>query len=110
VFTVRWDLPFTHLLPAFDAYPGFDPGPVRLGFMVDKVAQGKVLRVLWFPRVNNIPPVFRTHRHQHVALNGRTNGRSVEAFKKQCLSLIGDYWIEKYTNFFFTLKVSKVSF
>ena len=38
--------------------PGFDPGPVHVGFVVDKVALGQVLpRVLRFSFVNFIPPV-----------------------------------------------------
>ena len=37
--------------------PGFDPGSVHVGFMVDKVALGQVLpRVLRFSPVNFIPP------------------------------------------------------
>jgi hypothetical protein len=38
--------------------PGFDPGSVHVGFVVDKVARGQVfLRVLRFSPVNFIPPV-----------------------------------------------------
>jgi hypothetical protein len=38
--------------------PGFDPSPVHVGFMVDKVALGQVSpRVLRFSPVNLIPPV-----------------------------------------------------
>jgi hypothetical protein len=38
--------------------PGFDPGSVHVGFVVDKVALGQVFpRVLRFPPVNFIPPV-----------------------------------------------------
>ena len=38
--------------------PGFDPGSVHLGFVVDKVAVGQVfLRILRFSPVNFIPPV-----------------------------------------------------
>jgi hypothetical protein len=38
--------------------PGFDPGSVHMGFVVDKVALGQVfLRVLRFSPVNFIPPV-----------------------------------------------------
>jgi hypothetical protein len=38
--------------------PGFDPGPVHVGFVVDKVALGQVFpRVLRFSPVNFIPPV-----------------------------------------------------
>jgi hypothetical protein len=38
--------------------PGFDPGLVHVGFVVDKVALGQVFpRVLRFSPVNLIPPV-----------------------------------------------------
>ena len=38
--------------------PGFDPKPVHVGFLVDKVAFGQVFpRVLRFSHVNFIPPV-----------------------------------------------------
>jgi hypothetical protein len=38
--------------------PGFDPGSVHVGFVVDKVALGQVfLRVLRSSPVNFIPPV-----------------------------------------------------
>jgi hypothetical protein len=40
--------------------PGFDPGLVLVGFVVDKVALGQVFpRVLRFSPVNFIPPVLR---------------------------------------------------
>jgi hypothetical protein len=43
-------------LPALS--PGFDPGSVHVGFVVDKVAMGQVFpRVLRFSPVNFIPPV-----------------------------------------------------
>jgi hypothetical protein len=38
--------------------PGFDPGSVHVGFVVDKVALGQVFpRVLRFSPVSFIPPV-----------------------------------------------------
>jgi hypothetical protein len=38
--------------------PGFDPGSVHVGFVVDKVALGQVFpRVLRFSPVNFIPPL-----------------------------------------------------
>jgi hypothetical protein len=38
--------------------PGFDPGSIHVGFVVDKVALGQVFpRVLRFSRVSFIPPV-----------------------------------------------------
>jgi hypothetical protein len=40
--------------------PGFDPGSVHVGFVVDKVALGQVFpRVLRFSPVNFIPPVLQ---------------------------------------------------
>ena len=76
--------------------PGFDPGPVRLRLMVDKVALGQVVpRVLRFSPVI-IPPVFHTH-HLNVTLNRRTIGRSLGTFKQsRAVSDIGEYWPEKY--------------
>ena len=39
--------------------PGFDPGSVHVGFVVNKVTLGQVFsRVLRFSPVNLIPPVF----------------------------------------------------
>jgi hypothetical protein len=76
--------------------PGFDPGPVRARFMVDKMALGQVvLRVLRFSPVI-IPPIFYTH-HLNVTLNRRTNGRNLGTFKQsRAVSDIGEHWIEKY--------------
>jgi hypothetical protein len=40
--------------------PGFDPGSVHVGFVVDNVALGQVFpRVLRFSPINFIPPVLR---------------------------------------------------
>jgi hypothetical protein len=37
--------------------PGFEPGSVHMGFVVDKVALGQIfLRVLRHPPVNIVPP------------------------------------------------------
>jgi len=69
--------------------PGFDPGPVRVRFMIYKVALGQVfLRVLRFSPVI-IPPVFRTH-HLNVILIRRTIGRSLGTFKQTVLSRISE--------------------
>ena len=44
----------------FTADTGFDPGPVHMGFVVDKVALGQAcLRVLQFSPVSIILPVLR---------------------------------------------------
>jgi hypothetical protein len=56
--------------------PGFDPGSVHVGFVVDKVALGQVFpRVLRFSPVDFIPPVLHykenekntKHLHRRVA-------------------------------------------
>jgi hypothetical protein len=42
--------------------PGFAPGSIHVGFVVDRVAMGQVfLRVLRFSPVNNIPPLLHIH-------------------------------------------------
>jgi hypothetical protein len=44
--------------------PGLNPRPVRVGFVVGKVALGQAfLRVLWFSSVSTIPPVLHIHLH-----------------------------------------------
>jgi hypothetical protein len=41
---------------------GFDPRPVNVGFVVDKVALGQVsIPVILLSPVTIIPPIFRTH-------------------------------------------------
>jgi len=84
---------------------GFDPGSVRVRFVVDKVALRQVvLRVLRFSPVI-IPPVFHTHhlnvtlnrRTIDVTLNRRTTGRCLGTFKQsRAVSDIGEHWTEKY--------------
>jgi hypothetical protein len=58
--TLRWAVPWLRRLAAGlpPRRPGFDPGSVHVGFVVDKVALGQVFpRVLRFSPVNYIPPV-----------------------------------------------------
>jgi len=83
----------SHRLPPWR--PGFDPGPVRVRFVVDKVALGQaVLRVLRFSPVI-ILPIFHTH-HLNVTLNRRTIGRSLGTVKQsRAVSDIGEQWTEK---------------
>jgi hypothetical protein len=51
--------------------PGFAPGPIYVGFVVDRVALGQVLlRVLRFSPVIIIPPGF----HAHISSEGRPVG------------------------------------
>jgi hypothetical protein len=55
-----WTVPWLRRLVAGirPRRPGFDPGSVHVGFVVDKVALGQVfLRVLRFLPVSFIPPV-----------------------------------------------------
>jgi hypothetical protein len=54
--TVPW---FRRLVAGLSPWkPGFDPGSVHVGFVVDNVALGQVFpRVLRFSHVNFIPPV-----------------------------------------------------
>jgi hypothetical protein len=58
--TVRSAVPWLRLLAAGlpPRRPGFDPGSVHVGFVMDKVTLGQVfLRVLRFSPVSFIPPV-----------------------------------------------------
>jgi len=53
--------------------------------VVEKVALlQSFLLVLWFFPIIFAPRILRTHPHIHVALSGRTNGRSMETFRNQC--------------------------
>jgi len=54
--------------------------------MVYEVAMRQVfLPAFRFCLVSVIPPLLHTRRRLHVALTGRTNGPSLEAFKKAML-------------------------
>jgi hypothetical protein len=69
------------------AYPslrrrGVDPTPVRLRFMLHKVALGQgVLSVRRFSRVSIIPPMLHTHLYLNPNVIRRTSGRSLVTFK-----------------------------
>jgi hypothetical protein len=79
--------------------PGFSPGSVYVGFVVDKVALGQVFpRVIRFSHVNFIPPVLHykeKRKKQSSSLQGLQNkpqgcGESVASAawpftKKKCL-------------------------
>jgi hypothetical protein len=71
--------------------PGFDPGPVLLRFVMDRIAVGLVfLRILRGFPVTTISPMVRTHLHPHTAVSRRTSGRGLESFKHSCpLSDVG---------------------
>jgi hypothetical protein len=52
--------------------PGFDPGSVNVGFVVDEVALGQVfLGVLRFSPVNFIPPVIIIRKNEKKNLHHR---------------------------------------
>ena len=85
------------------------PVPVLVRLLVDKVTLGQVfLRVLRFSAVIIIPPMLPTPLYLHVAVNRRTNGRSLGAFQKQSYFGNGAHWIEKY--FFLSLKELNISY
>jgi hypothetical protein len=53
----------------------FDPRPVPVRLVVDKVALGQVsLPVLRFPPVSILPPPLHIHLHLHAAVIRRRNG------------------------------------
>jgi hypothetical protein len=71
-----WAVPWLRQLVPGLSPPGFDPGSVHVGFVVDKVALGQVFpRVFRFSPVNFIPPVLHykdkwkntNHLHHRVA-------------------------------------------
>jgi len=39
------------------------------GFVVDKVAPGLLLRIIWSSAVSTIPPIFHTHTHTHTHIS-----------------------------------------
>ena len=57
--------------------PVFDPGPVHVRFMVDKVALGQgFLWVLRFCHVDNIPPMLRTYLDINTAYSDQKDERA----------------------------------
>jgi len=61
----------------------FDPKSTYGTFLVDKVALGRILlRVLRFYPLGIIPTKLHTQLHLRVAVNRKTNGRSLGTFKK----------------------------
>ena len=63
--------------------PVFDPRPVDVRFVVDKMTLGQVfLQVLRFSPFSIIPPILHTHLHPHLALTRKTNARSLGTFQK----------------------------
>jgi hypothetical protein len=63
--------------------PGFDPRPVHVRFVVDRLALRQVyIGVLRFYSVNIIPPMLHTRLHLYAILSRSEDGRSVETFAK----------------------------
>jgi hypothetical protein len=75
--TAGWAVPWLRRLAAGlpPRRPGFDPGSVHVGFVVDKVTLGQVSpRVLRFSPVNFIPPVLHYYekvKNNHLHLHHR---------------------------------------
>ena len=68
---------------------GFDPGPVRVGFLVDKGALGQVSRrVLRVSLVGIIPLTLHFYLHLNTTFIKKTNGRSLGTFKQSVLCLM----------------------
>jgi hypothetical protein len=44
--------------------------------VVDKVAPGLLLRIIWFSAVSAIPPIFHTHTHTHTHTHARTHAHT----------------------------------
>jgi hypothetical protein len=65
--------------------PVFDPRPINVRFVVDKITMGQVfLQVLRFSPVSIIPPTLHTNLHPHLALTRQTNVRSLGTFNERC--------------------------
>jgi hypothetical protein len=76
--------------------PCFDPRPVHVMSVVDKVAVGQGFLRVRFSPVSIIQPVLHTHLHVRTLVR-RTSGRSPENFKV-VLSLISDGTGRKYVH------------
>ena len=62
--------------------PVFNPRPVDVRFVMDKMTMGQVLlQVLRFSPVSIIPPILHTHLHPHLDLTRKTNVRSLGTFQ-----------------------------
>jgi len=76
--------------------PGFDPRPIRLSFVVEKVSLRPVLLlVLRFFPFDIIPPVLHTHLQLHVAFNRTKMRNQTNTAESNALSNIEEHWIEK---------------
>jgi hypothetical protein len=63
---------------------------VCVGFVVDKVALGQVsFRVLWFFRVNTIPPMPNTHLHLSPILHNLSCWLNIQITLLACLNISG---------------------
>jgi hypothetical protein len=76
---------------------GFDPRPVHVRSVVDKVTLGQVfLQVLRFHPVSIIQPMLHTHLHLYVAHTRRDkSAKPGNLPKSNALSEIGEHWREK---------------
>ena len=83
----------------------FDPRPVYVRLVVDKVALGQVyLPLRLFSSVRIIPPLPHTHLHLQIALTRRTNRDSWQLSKKRNLvSGIVKVWIQTYFHLVFKM-------
>jgi hypothetical protein len=93
--------------------PGFNPRSGLVRSVVDKVTLGQVfLRVLRFFPVSIILQMFCNHLHLRVGFTRRTNGQNLGTSrkkKKDAISEIEKYKIEKYLHFFSSLESSQIS-
>ena len=64
------------LRPITPRTPGFEPGPVRTGFEVDKLVLGQVLPVLPIFPVSIITTMLHTHLHLSIRVH-KSWGRQV---------------------------------
>jgi hypothetical protein len=79
--------------------PSFDPEPVHMRFVVDKVALGQdFFEYFHYSSSSTIPPMLHTHLCLHAAFT-RTNGCSLRTSKKQRSFRNQEQWIDKYFNF-----------
>jgi hypothetical protein len=94
VKTVPW---FRRLVAGISMWrSGFTPRPVRVSFVVGKMAQKTDLSpVPLFSPVSIIPPILHTHLHLHVALVRGTQWRRLETFQK-ALFFLRKSWVTGY--------------
>jgi hypothetical protein len=106
--TVDFAHPFPHcnhscyaMTSPLSGRPGFDPGPVNVGFVADKVAPVQVsLPVLSLSPVSITEPTLHTYLQTDTTFIRRTSGRRVEpSDKTELLRISGQHWTEHCFNF-----------